>query len=140
MGRRVQIGPSVGFVSHRGHLKGVYATASREGDTLAICATPTFPALSPAAYPTRPLPQRRPAMAATLWRGADHVYVYHGTAVARVVPALTGPSGRGCGPRDNRRVRCGLRDAIAHLCLSAATCHVLARMAANDGFREAMEG
>ena len=29
MGRRAQIGPSVGFVSHRGHLKGVCATASR---------------------------------------------------------------------------------------------------------------
>ena len=38
MGRRVQIGPSMGFVSHRGHLKGVCATASRGSDTLGCAA------------------------------------------------------------------------------------------------------
>jgi hypothetical protein len=33
MGRRAQIGPSVGFVSHREHLKGVCATASAQCDS-----------------------------------------------------------------------------------------------------------
>ena len=36
-----------------------------------------------------------PAIAATLWRRADHEYVDRGTAVARIVPTLTSPPDRG---------------------------------------------